>query len=154
MADVKKVSEKAVYLGKRDEVEIVGQKFQVRGLTLGEALDFSDIVAKLFVKGINLSKGEEGLDIEKLNSLVADSRTDITRIEELLCKVTNNPEGFFQEQPPEFFAGILTKVIEMTNIKVVQENFTKMAEKLEIKKFISNAATKLGGDILPPSSAN
>ena len=149
---IDKSAEKKAYLGKTDEIDIIGQKFQVRGLTLGEGLDFSDVIAKLFVKGINLSKEGETLDTAKLNSVVSDSRKDIDRIETLLCKVTEKPEGFFQEQPPEFFAGILTKVIEMTNIKVVQENFTKMLGKLEIGKLISGVAEKVPGATSPDSS--
>ena len=149
-----KVAEKSVYLGKKEEISILDQKFQVRGLTLGEGLEFSDVIAKLFVKGLGLSKGEEGLDVDKLNSLVADSKSDIARIEQMICKVTGKPEGFFQEQPPEFFAGILTKVIEMTNIKVVQENFTKMVGKLEVGKLIKSIIEKVPGATSPDLSVN
>ena len=166
MVDEKKGkgAEKSAYLGKREELEIYGHKFQVRGLTLGEGLDFSDVVAKLFVKGINLSKGtgqvdENGneiasLDTGTLNDIVSNSRSDVDRIEKLLCKVTEKPEGFFQEQPPEFFAGILSSVIEMTNIKVVQENFTKMVAKLGVKEIIGKAAAKVPGATLPDLSVN
>jgi len=152
MADEKKVSEKAVYLGKREEVEIVGQKFQVRGLTLGESLDFSDVVAKLLVKGISLGR-EEDLDLGKFGNVVTDSSGDIARLEDLLCKVTGKAKGFFHSQPPEFFAGILQKVVEMTNIKVVQENFTKMAEKIGIIKLLA-PTTKAEGDGSPKSLGN
>lgn len=141
--------EDIVYLGTKEKLDVNGNEFDIRGLTLEEGIEFSDVMGKVIARVMGMVDTEGNFNSASLGSFVPTSKNELEKLEALLCKITGKPKRFFLSQDPSFFSSVLLKVVSMTNLEKAGSDFTKMTEKMGLPPVFqgllgSSAPTKDG----------
>ena len=131
-----------LYLGKKEKVKIKETEFEVRGLTLRECTEFADVVSKIVIEVLTISEKMGSLQLESIGPAIMGSMEQVRRTDELLCGVIGKPEGFLLGQDPCYFSGIFRKVISMTDLEVVKEDFFGIWDKLKVGQFLQQLSEK------------